>query len=159
MSDPLNNEDLYVTGIEFVDAQHRQFAALIHRVYQHAKSPVVDETTAELYQELTQYAAFHFKSEENMMRRAGYAENGVHRAEHIKILDELRGRIEGVLAGHSSKAKLVMFLWKWLVEHTNLEDRLMAERLRELGFDFSTEVAPVSIGFALREVPSADEQS
>lgn len=126
-------DDLYLTGIRLVDEQHAQFAGLILRIHRDLTVDANSPDSIGLLNELVAYAAYHFQSEENLMRRAGYPGFDAHKDQHLAITRELKQHVEEVMAGRSSKAKLTMFTWKWLVNHTNLADNEMAAYLSSIG--------------------------
>ncbi len=135
MTIELSSSDVYTTGIRSIDDQHVQFVRLIQRVQSSPSADGNDDTTADLLRELMAYAAYHFLSEENLMRQSGYPDLHAHAAEHGQLVSDLTQRVSDVMSGSSTKGKLLMFLWKWLVNHINLADREMALHLRALGLE------------------------
>ena len=82
--------DEYRTGIRGVDYEHEALIARINEVYalieaSAARADVID-SLGEIYGAI----AAHFALEEQMMRRVGYAEYREHRADHERLLDEIR---------------------------------------------------------------------
>ncbi|MCA9606010.1 MAG: hemerythrin family protein [Myxococcales bacterium] len=115
-------------GIEDIDLEHRYFLNLIHRILDEMRSEGDPAHRTGLIEELNAYARFHFISEENMMRRAGYPELDAHREHHRRLTDELSAK-QAFLAMQPSEAHaeaILGFLQTWFVEHTLKEDRRFA---------------------------------
>lgn len=132
MTFQLRPDDIYRTGIPNVDEQHDQFVGLIVRFQSTSFTNTNDPQLTELASQLLAYARLHFRTEESLMRLANYAGLESHAAEHARILAELKERAASLGSGQATRAQFVMFLWKWLVDHTNLEDKAMAAHLNTL---------------------------
>jgi hemerythrin len=120
-------DQIYRTGIEQIDAQHRYFIELIEKMHRLPAARVDDEAGRGLLSELLLYAEFHFRSEENLLRERGYPGLAPHLAEHARLLEELRARARDLVQSPADKAKLVMFLLHWFLDHTSIRDRDYAE--------------------------------
>lgn len=121
----------YVLGVEDIDFQHRYFANLINRLAEELATCDDDPHRRALLNELNAYAAFHFISEENMMRRAGFPLLEQHRRHHRELIDELSAREGLLLLRNSPQAAddVMQFLIAWFTAHTTGEDRRFADFL------------------------------
>lgn len=127
-------DDHFVTGLANIDAQHRKLVDLVNdfgSVLGQPESVVLSEMEA-LFNELADYALYHFKEEEQVMARAGVDER--HRAAqqraHAHFLADvvrLRGELDrnNVAAGES----LLRFLVNWLAYHILGIDQAMARQV------------------------------
>jgi hemerythrin len=126
-------EDIYVTGIQGVDEQHRHFVELINRMSTTSDAEMQSETGKALAAELLDYADLHFASEEALMRQHDYPDVDSHVEEHRTLAAEATDKAIALAGGRVTRAALVMFLWNWLVAHTNLADKALGSFLRERG--------------------------
>jgi hemerythrin len=62
----------YETGVREIDLQHRFFMDLINRLHEELIGATDSDYRAALFEELSNYARFHFVSEENLMFKFGY---------------------------------------------------------------------------------------
>lgn len=132
VSAPLPWRAEYELGVEDIDLQHHYFANLINRLSRDFEQVHDEVLRLSLLAELNAYARFHFVSEENLMARASYPGLAQHRAQHLRLIDELSHR-EGRLVlrrGDDDAAPVLDFLVQWFLGHTMHEDRQFAEFLR-----------------------------
>ena len=120
------------TDIRSIDDQHHQFVDLTNRFQDLANGDDVKLRDGVL-KELKAYATFHFQSEENLMLQYDYPARERHAVEHRRLLAALEVHIDDVMAARSPPAKLILFLWKWLINHTNVEDKPLGVHLRARG--------------------------
>ncbi len=133
----INWNDYFVTGIKIVDEQHRHLVALINE-----SAPVLalsfksnPDKAGELLDALTEYAVYHFKTEDELIRQAGIDQRhyehhpGIHGnfAATITSMRKLYEQGEKVTGG-----ELLGFLANWLIFHILGEDRHMAWQLRAI---------------------------
>ncbi len=115
-------QDTYRIGVPEIDHQHQYFLLLIQRLEKmlHSDPPLAH--LLDSVDELIKYAAFHFKSEENMMRFAHYPDLFNHTVSHLKLLEQLR--LQSLKLAHldPDPEDLIQFLVKWFLDHTTGED-------------------------------------
>lgn len=126
-------QDSYVLGIQDIDFQHHYFLNLINRLIDDLRQHGDPTVQGALVSELNAYARFHFISEENMMLRAGYPRIDEHKLHHRQLLDQLSLKQLQLEVRHSEESlnEIIDFLVDWFVHHSNSEDRLFADYLRE----------------------------
>jgi hemerythrin-like metal-binding protein len=77
-------------GVPSVDAEHRQLIELINEIHSNLKNKerkfYVDDFLGEIYAKI----AAHFALEEKWMSDNGYDQFLEHKAEHEKLLDDIR---------------------------------------------------------------------
>jgi len=82
--------DEYCTGISGVDFEHQELIRQINDVYQmiedHGDRELVIDSLGEIYGSISA----HFALEEQMMQRHNYDHYPQHRADHERLLDEIR---------------------------------------------------------------------
>jgi hemerythrin len=107
----------YETGVREIDLQHRFFMDLINRLHEELIGATDSDYRAALFEELSNYARFHFVSEENLMFKFGYPDLDHHRMMHRQLIDELSWR-----AQEKSYDAILEFLVRWFIAHTVEED-------------------------------------
>jgi hemerythrin-like metal-binding protein len=124
----------YDLGIEDIDLQHHFFLNLINRLSKNLLESNNPDYQLSLISELNAYANFHFISEENMMRRAGYPELETHKKHHFDIIERLcvEGNNFRLKPSQKELEKIISLLVDWFIHHTSEEDRLFANYLHQL---------------------------
>ncbi len=113
----------YNTGVEEIDAQHRQLVDIINELYVARHSQNSQEVVNGILSKMTDYAEYHFDFEEELINQLNPSELKGHKAKHQKF----RTYIKEIL-GYQSKEKffvedmLMMFLESWLTKHILIED-------------------------------------
>ena len=116
----------YSVGIDDVDDQHRHLLRLLARVGALASTDKGTGALTKLLAELQDYAAFHFSSEEHLMKSAALPTSHVqlHLAAHGQYwrgVADLQARLQ---AGDSSVGlALHAFLQSWWLQHICELDR------------------------------------
>ncbi len=125
-------EKRYELGMPDMDRQHKFFFELIWRLLHELEADEQFENRYDLVKELKAFAIFHFISEENMMRRAGYPDLGKHRAIHAALIQDLSDKEDlfFITADQSDEQALISFLIHWFFDHTNEVDSLFVDFLR-----------------------------
>lgn len=82
--------DEFRTGIRGVDYEHEELINQINSVYAMIEKSAARDDVIHGLGEIYGDIAAHFALEEQMMRRTGYAEYEEHRADHERLLDEIR---------------------------------------------------------------------
>jgi hemerythrin len=103
------------TGIEEIDAEHRQLFAMVKRL---------DASNVKLMMnDVVEYVVTHFTHEEALMERSGYP--GLQR--HVELHENLAVRVSEFLVGGAGWSEqrvqeLRTFMNKWLVGHILTHD-------------------------------------
>ena len=126
--------DHFLTGIHPVDQQHRALVTMINDAAPHLVSDSDDaqQTVGPLLDKLIQYAATHFKFEEDLMQEvrvdSGY--QAQHQHTHQAFVEEvLLMRAQYDRGEHLSGHDLLQFLTSWLTFHILSEDKQMARQV------------------------------
>jgi hemerythrin len=83
-------KDQYSLGVPAVDQEHRELIDLINELYGSVTSSSMDATVADFLGELYTRIAAHFALEEKIMRDSKYDEYLDHKADHERLLDDIR---------------------------------------------------------------------
>ncbi len=91
----LSWNDRYSTGIDEVDFEHRELVDLINRIYEtYRAGDGGGDAVAALFGDLNKAISAHFALEEHHMRGAAYPGLAPHKADHERLLDDLRDMME-----------------------------------------------------------------
>ena len=85
-------DDKYKIGIEIIDEQHKKIFDIANDAYDLLKNEFyVDkyDRIITILEELRDYAAFHFKTEEEYMAKIGYKRQFTQKIEHDKFVDKV----------------------------------------------------------------------
>ena len=121
-----------VLGIEAVDKQHKHLVDLINRLDEAVALGQDDKSMTDVVNELLDYTVYHFRHEENLMRKAGYNDQSFanHQAEHINFIEKVQQAHDEALKDPSTLSEeLLDFLVDWLSHHILNIDKHMAESL------------------------------
>jgi len=121
----------FETGLADIDAQHRMIFALAQRVDELEERGDVEALKVAVA-EAFRFAHAHFACEEQLMREYDYAGIAQHRAEHASLLQEIATLIE---RQDKSPREIILFTCKWLMSHSLLEDRNLAQHILKIRAD------------------------
>lgn len=114
----------YECGVVSVDHEHRQMIEAINDLYNRLGDDVTSDETAYALGEIHGLIESHFALEEKLMRDAGYANYGPHKADHDRLLDDIRDIMDSIHAGSDAVGTpLGERLQAWFSDHFRTLDR------------------------------------
>jgi len=114
----------YQTGIEEIDAQHKQLVGCINELHDAIQAGSGQEALDAVLSKLTDYAESHFAFEEELLEDLGYVELAAHRGRHEEFIEVIEGMIEDLDHGKSNMGDMLMvFLRNWLLKHILIDDK------------------------------------
>ncbi|MBF0340965.1 MAG: hemerythrin family protein [Magnetococcales bacterium] len=122
----------YSVGVGPIDDQHQRLFQLFGLLMDSIHNGETESTLDRIFVQLRGYVISHFRFEERLMRKAGYATLDEHEGLHDKIrenLCEYRSRFNKARDEESRGAvvdEVVIFMNQWLVEHILGEDKKYA---------------------------------
>ncbi|RMD64618.1 MAG: hemerythrin-like metal-binding protein [Alphaproteobacteria bacterium] len=122
-------------GIPAVDHEHRELIGLINRLYD-TLSATSDAAEIEAFLgEIYARISAHFALEERTMRDLRYDEYDAHKADHERLLDEIRDIMETYQAGayRDLERDLGGTLEHWFTEHFRIKDARLHKFLAARG--------------------------
>ena len=127
---PLEWKDDYSVGVPAVDHEHRELIGLVNRLHQALASGRPEIEVAEIFGDLFRAISSHFALEERFMREHGYDQAAQHKADHERLLDELRDIMDDHRdrQDHSVK-RLTASLDAWFTNHFKTHDARLHSRL------------------------------
>jgi len=129
---PMESENLGV-GVEELDRQHRILLDLTHEMVRAAEGHREGTVVEALFSGMLAYAAEHFRTEEEMMRQAGFPDLEKHQAHHGVLLTKARDFHERFRQGNVDAAGFGLFFVGWVVLHIRNEDRQYTDCLHSAG--------------------------
>ncbi|MBU0621457.1 MAG: bacteriohemerythrin [Gammaproteobacteria bacterium] len=121
----------FQTGISVIDAQHRKLVELLNKLASHLAYGEEKPELNMIFNELTDYAQYHFKTEEGIWNKYLATDKLAvdHAGTHHSFVDEvikLRGKQE-TFATEQMIEEIVVFLTHWLAFHILESDKHMAK--------------------------------
>lgn len=127
---PLEWKPEYSVGVASVDHEHRELVELVNRIGEALASarPVAEVESA--FGDLYRAISSHFALEERFMREHGYDQTSQHKADHERLLDELRDIMDDYRDGREGPAeRLRDTVEAWFADHFKTHDARLHGRL------------------------------
>lgn len=111
--------DEFRIGVPAVDHEHQALIGLINALYEEMKRRGADARLGDFLGEIYNGISAHFALEERLMREQGYFEYEGHKAEHERLLDEIREIMDEYEIGayHDLQDALAARLDEWFTQH------------------------------------------
>jgi hemerythrin-like metal-binding protein len=112
-------------GDPTIDGQHRSLVELIGRIEEGANGK--DALTIRA---AVEYAATHFKAEEDLMGRTGFPGLKAHAALHARLNHDLMTYAKKVAKGETDTYAFRAFMFSWVRDHIMVEDQKIGAFLK-----------------------------
>lgn len=114
----------FETGIPDVDYEHAELVELINTVGDKLKEHPTRELVAGLLGEIYAQISAHFAAEETIMRERDYDQYADHKADHERLLDDIRDIMEAFQANpdFAYEGPLAERLTSWFTGHFQTKD-------------------------------------
>jgi hemerythrin len=127
------NESLSV-GVAEIDRQHKQLVSILNQLLGMEGVTVESETISDTLTRMTDYADYHFNSEEGYMQKYAYPDYETHRLEHIAFMRKTAEFSMGTMVYKKTiPADLLEYLKNWLIEHILVSDMKYKQFFNEKG--------------------------
>jgi hemerythrin-like metal-binding protein len=124
------DETLSVGNAE-IDKDHQALFELLDQLRTAVREGQTEKVRLGILSELVRRTQAHFALEESVMTRIAYAEAQAHRAEHGKLMAQVRELQDKVAQGDLSLSLSVFqFLYGWLARHIEVKDRPLGQASR-----------------------------
>ena len=131
-----------VLGIELIDSHHRHLVELLNKAHDSYLFGMKAGELEVIFNELVDYAKYHFAAEEALMKTYGYPETETHMAEHqafiMQVVEMRKAQSSDKLASYLN---ITDFLLAWLITHIKNIDKLCCGFLASKGLQVKAEVA------------------
>ncbi len=134
----------YKIGIAAVDTQHKKLVSLINNLARLQVSQADPEELLRVFDELANYAAYHFRTEEELMRRyrVDPSFEAGHRAAHADFVRQAAEAREAASERPGEvTTRTLAYLSRWLIAHILGTDMRMANEILALEKGLSPEQA------------------
>ncbi len=126
----------FITDLPEVDQQHKHLVTLINQLGNSlAEDGISHNYVKATFQELAEYAVYHFRSEEKLMSETGIDQRhfAFHIKEHVDFLQEVTSMHAAISSDSPDTADhLLEFLTRWLAYHILGTDQNMARQVRAI---------------------------
>ena len=119
----------FETGVADVDHEHRELVDLINALHGEIGKGAAKERIREFLGEVFARIAAHFALEESIMRKHAYDEYAAHKAEHEKLLDEIRDIMDEAEDTEAYGEALAATVRDWFVNHFKSKDARLHRQL------------------------------
>jgi hemerythrin len=127
------NESLSV-GVTEIDRQHKQLVGILNQLLGMDGVTVDSEIISDTLTRMTDYADYHFNSEEWFMQKYAYPEYKTHRKEHAAFMRKTAELAMGTMVYQKTvPTEVLEFLKTWLVEHIMVSDMKYKEFFQQKG--------------------------
>lgn len=123
----------YSVGVEAVDHEHRELIELVNRIGKALSSGRPLSEVEDEFGDLHRAISSHFALEERFMRERSYDQLPQHKADHERLLDDLREIMDSYRDGRQdSLAQLTEVVDSWFAVHFQTHDARLHGRLGDL---------------------------
>jgi hemerythrin-like metal-binding protein len=123
-------KDEFSVNVREVDLQRRKLVEMVSELDKGIRTGRDEEALARSLAGVTQYARYHFATEERLMAQSRYPDAGKHVEEHqrlINVVEEFNATFKRGSAGLNTDS--VGFLENWLAKHMLDADKRMGKYL------------------------------
>ena len=118
-----------------MDDTHEEFVSMLNQLL---ATPPNEQLT--LYRAFIEHTVAHFAQEERWMLATGFAADNCHAGHHATILETMNAVLEHSEKGDAGIIKrMALALVEWFPQHTASMDAGLAQHLKNVGFDSTTE--------------------
>lgn len=117
-------------GIPAMDRTHQEFVELYNGV-----AGAGDRDLAARFDALVDHTVAHFAQEDRWMVASGFPPTAIHRAEHDRLLEQMRVLQRRVAAGDTAAGRpIIDALPGWFDQHAATMDAALANWIRRTGY-------------------------
>ncbi len=122
-------------GVAVFDDDHKKLVAMVNELYDGIKAGQGKEALGRILDKLIEYTQVHFRREEQVFARTGYAAAVAHKKEHDDLTRQVVEVQQKYKAGPGSMLSLEVmnFLKNWLVTHIQGSDKQYGPHLNAKG--------------------------
>jgi len=119
--------------VEEIDEDHRKLVNLLNILNHALAEGEAPDYLEAVLEELISCTVWHFKHEERLMLKYGYAGMAEHKREHRELIDSAQALQQKFLqTGKLVATEDIEFLEHWLTEHIYIADMKMGSYLAEV---------------------------
>ncbi|MDD5177025.1 MAG: bacteriohemerythrin [Sterolibacterium sp.] len=123
------NDKLKV-GHSMIDRDHQKLVGLINELGDAMSAGKGKDVCGKVLDELISYTKTHFAMEEQLMSANRYPAAALHKAEHVKLVQDVVDFQSKYNAGTATlSVSLLHFLMEWLTHHILESDKALAQEI------------------------------
>jgi len=127
-------KDEYCVSVREIDNQHKVIIEMLNELYDSFMKKEHENKLGEILSRLSEYAVYHFETEEKYFSHFGYNKKAVHIQEHDNFTEKVVAfRKEFEKNSSALTYKLVNFLREWLNNHILISDKEYVKCFKENG--------------------------
>ncbi|MDF2545980.1 MAG: bacteriohemerythrin [Anaerosolibacter sp.] len=120
----------YAIGVEMIDAQHKHLFEIGNSAYKLLRDEFCTDKydkIVEIIEDLRQYTMFHFKSEEEYMKKINYRKYFSQKVEHDDFIRKVNAIDFDNVDENPEKylEDILAFIFNWTLEHILQKDKLI----------------------------------
>lgn len=116
-------DEKFSIGIAEVDHEHRELIGLVNETYDRLMRPGSEGAVLEFLGEIYARISAHFALEEQLMRVEHYDRYGEHKADHERLLDDIRDIMDDYEDDTDfDETRFAQRLQTWFTEHFRTHD-------------------------------------
>jgi hemerythrin len=127
-------DDDYSVGIEAIDDDHKKLLTLINNLQTAVYYPTGEAFERQALKELLDYTKYHFKREEDLLRKHEYPGFDDHKRQHDEMIARVGSFMDEYERDRESTVEgMTEFLKTWLINHINGTDQKYSPYLKGKG--------------------------
>ena len=117
-------QECFFIGVAPIDEHHLHLVELLNKTHRDFLRQVPSDILSELFEELIDYATYHFSAEEQVMLESGFPNIKQHKQEHANFSREIIEMHNNYLKKQKPFfLEILTFLQDWLKSHILQSDR------------------------------------
>jgi hemerythrin-like metal-binding protein len=124
-------------GVEKLDQQHRELFSIVNELIENQDATATSELLEDVLFRVCGYAAYHFRTEERVMKEYGYPGYASQVSEHAAFRVKAAGFCADAIAGKNESGllgEMLEYLHNWLFNHILESDLVFKNFLIQNGF-------------------------
>jgi hemerythrin len=127
-------KDAYSVSVIEIDSQHKVIIEMLNELYDSFMKKEHELKLGEILSRLSDYAIYHFETEEKYFSRFSYSKRTAHIKEHNDFTEKIKVfRKEFDKNSSALTYKLINFLREWLMNHILVSDKDYVKCFKENG--------------------------
>jgi hemerythrin len=127
-------KDTYSVSVMEIDNQHKAITEMLNELYDSFMKKEHENKLGEILSRLSNYAVYHFETEEKYFSLFRYSNRIPHIREHNDFTDKIKAfRKEFDKNSSALTYKLINFLREWLMNHILVSDKEYVKCFKENG--------------------------
>jgi len=111
-------QDRFFIGVAQIDEHHLHLVELLNKTHRDFLRQAPPDILAELFEELIDYATYHFAAEEKVMAESGFPDIQQHQQKHAEFSTQLIEMHDNYLKKQKPFfLEILTFLQNWLESH------------------------------------------